>query len=102
MFVASIANWMPSFFNRVYALPTDQAGVRTGVVMLVAYVAWERRVEYPLLDPGYFRIPRFGLGALTVTAAFLAMFGLFYLLTLYLQFVLGYSPLEAEIGRAHV
>ena len=38
MFVASIANWMPSFFNRVYALPTDQAGVRTGVVMLVASV----------------------------------------------------------------
>lgn len=38
MFVASIGNWMPSFFNRVYALPPDQAGARTGLVILVASV----------------------------------------------------------------
>lgn len=70
-----------------------------GAVMVVAYIAWERRVAHPLLDPAYFRIPRFGLGSLTVTAAFLSMFGLFFLLTLYLQFVLGYSPLEAAVRQ---
>ncbi len=61
------------------------------------YLWWERRVTYPLLDPNYFRIPRFGLGSLTITIAFLAMFGMFFLLTLYLQFVLGYSPLGAAL-----
>lgn len=63
----------------------------------VGYVAWERRVEQPLLDPAYFRIPRFGLGSLTITATFLSMFGMFFLITLYMQFVLGYSPLGTAV-----
>lgn len=82
-----------------WSSPLVVGGFVLGAVMIVAYIAWERRQEHPLLDPGYFRIPRFGLGALTVTAAFLAMFGLFFLLTLYLQFVLGYSPLEAAVRQ---
>lgn len=68
-----------------------------GVITAVVYVLWERRVEHPLLDPRFFLIPRFGLGSLTVTASFLAMFGMFYLFTLYLQFVLDYSPLGASV-----
>lgn len=35
-FSATLANWLPSFFNRVYNLPGDQAGLRTGLVILVA------------------------------------------------------------------
>ena len=62
-----------------------------------AYLWWERRAAHPLLDPAFFRIPRFGLGSLTITVAFFAMFGMFFLLTLYLQFVLGYSPLGAAV-----
>jgi EmrB/QacA subfamily drug resistance transporter len=79
---------------------TDPLTIGAFVVFVVgalAYLSWERRVKHPLLDPGYFRIPRFGFGALTVTTAFLAMFGMFFLLTLYLQFVLGYSPLAAAV-----
>ncbi len=68
-----------------------------GLAAGVVYVLWERRVEHPLLDPRYFRNARFGLGSLTVTMSFLAMFGMFYLLTLYLQFVLDYSPLGASV-----
>lgn len=63
----------------------------------IGYVAWEQRIEHPLLDPAYFRIPRFGLGSLTITATFLSMFGMFFLLTLYMQFVLGYSPLGTAV-----
>ncbi|MFV0526691.1 MAG: MFS transporter [Acidimicrobiales bacterium] len=78
-----------------------QANVLGAFVVSVAagaaYVWWERSVEFPLLDPRYFLIARFGLGALTVTLAFLAMFGMFFLMTLYLQFVLGYSPLGAAV-----
>ncbi|MDH3683470.1 MAG: DHA2 family efflux MFS transporter permease subunit [Acidimicrobiia bacterium] len=77
--------------------PVTIAAFVLGVVAGVAYVAWERRVEHPLLDPNHFRIPRFGLGSLAITIAFLAMFGMFFLLTLYLQFVLGYSPLGSAV-----
>ncbi|MBT5581421.1 MAG: MFS transporter [Acidimicrobiaceae bacterium] len=68
-----------------------------GIVTAAVYVWWERRVEYPLLDPRDFLIPRFGLGALTITSAFLAMFGMFFLMTLYMQFVLGWSPLTSAV-----
>jgi EmrB/QacA subfamily drug resistance transporter len=61
------------------------------------YLRWEQSTPQPLLDPDFFRIPRFGLGSLTITAAFMSMFGMFFLITLYLQFVLGYSALEAAV-----
>jgi EmrB/QacA subfamily drug resistance transporter len=77
--------------------PATLGAFAIGVVAAVVYVLWEQRVAHPLLDPRFFLIPRFGLGALTVTMSFLAMFGMFYLFTLYLQFVLGYSPLEASV-----
>jgi len=63
----------------------------------VAYLQWERRVAHPLLDPAFFHIPRFSLGSLTISVAFLNMFGMFFLLTLYLQFVLDFSPLGAAV-----
>lgn len=77
--------------------PVTLAAFAIAVVAGVAYPFWERRMEHPLLDPKFFRIPRFGLGSLTITLAFFAMFGMFFLLTLYLQFVLDYSPLGAAV-----
>jgi EmrB/QacA subfamily drug resistance transporter len=77
--------------------PVTLASFAIGAVAVVAYVLWERQVEHPLLDPDFFRIRRFGLGSLTITVAFLTMFGMFFLMTLYLQFVLGYSPLGAAV-----
>lgn len=77
--------------------PVTVVAFVVGVAAALAYVRWERSVEHPLLDPDFFRIPRFGLGSLTITIAFLTMFGMFFLLTLYMQFVLGYSPLGAAV-----
>jgi EmrB/QacA subfamily drug resistance transporter len=77
--------------------PVTLSAFVVGIGAAIVYVLWERRADHPLLDPDYFLIPRFGLGALTITMAFLAMFGMFFLMTLYLQFVLGYSPLGAAV-----
>jgi EmrB/QacA subfamily drug resistance transporter len=77
--------------------PLTLGAFAVGIVAGIAFVMWERRVEFPLLNPDFFRIPEFGLGSLTITIAFLAMFGMFFLLTLYLQFVLGYSPLSTAV-----
>ncbi|MEZ5279296.1 MAG: MFS transporter [Acidimicrobiales bacterium] len=70
-------------------------GFAVGALGLVGFVIWELKRPEPMLDPRLFLIPRFGLGALTITAAFFSMFGMFFVMTLYLQFVLGYSPLGA-------
>ncbi len=67
------------------------------VVSLTAFVMIERRVRVPMVDFAFFR-SRTSLGANIV--AFLisfAMFAQFFFLTLYLQNVLHYSPLETGV-----
>jgi EmrB/QacA subfamily drug resistance transporter len=77
----------------------DSAGVlalfAVAIASLVAFAFIERRVKNPMLDFAYFKARTF-LGANVV--AFLvtfAMFGMFLYIALYMQNVLGYSPLEA-------
>ncbi|MCP4435682.1 MAG: MFS transporter [Actinomycetia bacterium] len=65
------------------------------VVAVVAFLAWELHVPEPMLDPRFLRIPAFTAGSGVVTAVFFGMFGMFFLLTQYLQFVQGYSALKA-------
>ncbi|MGI9606841.1 MAG: MFS transporter [Acidimicrobiales bacterium] len=65
--------------------------------LLYAWVRVELAQKDPLLDPRLFKIGRFGWGSFTITTAFLAMFGFFFVLTQYLQFTLDYTPLEAAI-----
>ncbi|MCU0594712.1 MAG: MFS transporter [Desulfobacterota bacterium] len=36
IFSATVLNWAPTFFNRVYGLPMDQAGVRAAGIMIVS------------------------------------------------------------------
>lgn len=68
-----------------------------GILVLAAFVTWERRVRHPLLDVGLFRNARFTAASLSVAAAFFALFGFIFLITQYLQMVQGYSPLEAGL-----
>jgi Na+/melibiose symporter-like transporter len=55
------------------------------------------RVEYPLLDLSFFRRRRFSGGAGTLGLTALALAGIMFGLTQYLQFVQGYTPLETGI-----
>jgi len=64
-------------------------------VALAIFVAWERRVEHPMLPMEFFRNHRFSTGTGIITFGFLVMFGFFFLITQYFQFVRGYSPLRA-------
>lgn len=70
------------------------------VVVGVVFVLWELRVDEPMLDPRFFRIPAFRAGSGVITSVFFGMFGMFFMLTQYLQFVKGYSPLVAGVATA--
>jgi DHA2 family multidrug resistance protein-like MFS transporter len=67
-------------------------------VGLAAFVVWERRSTHPMLPLTFFRDRRMSVGSGVVTVAFFVMFGLFFLFSLYLQFVRAYSPLEAGLA----
>ncbi len=77
--------------------PVTVVAFVVAVAALVGFVRYEAGIEFPMLDPRLFRIRRFALGSLTITMAFMVMFGMFFLITLYLQFVQGYSPLGAAV-----
>jgi DHA2 family multidrug resistance protein-like MFS transporter len=81
-----------------WASPAVVGGFVLGALVLVGFVAWEARLEHPMLDPRLFRIRRFGVGATTITLAFFAMFGFFFLVTQYFQYVRGYGPLKAGVA----
>jgi EmrB/QacA subfamily drug resistance transporter len=69
-------------------------------VLLVAFVGWELRHRQPLLDPRLFRLAGFGAGTASITIQFFAFFGFIFVILQYVQFVLGYSPIEAGVALA--
>lgn len=76
------------------------ASAGVGAVSLAAFVLWELRIPYPMLDMHFFRNQRFvGAVAGSILVAF-GMGGSIYLLTQHLQFVLGYGPLDAGLRTA--
>jgi EmrB/QacA subfamily drug resistance transporter len=68
-----------------------------GLVFILLFAWWELRHDEPMLDLRFFKNGSFSGGSLAISFAFFALFGLFFLLTQYLQLVLGYSPLEAGV-----
>jgi EmrB/QacA subfamily drug resistance transporter len=66
-------------------------------VLMIAFVMIERRIEYPMFELSLFRKPAFigaDAAAFTLSAS---MFAMFLYLTLYIQNVLGYTPLQAGL-----
>jgi EmrB/QacA subfamily drug resistance transporter len=72
--------------------------VAGAVALLAAFVAWELRRDDPMAPLQVFRNGRFSAASLSVTLVFFSLFGALFLLTQILQFVLGYSPLEAGLS----
>jgi EmrB/QacA subfamily drug resistance transporter len=66
-------------------------------VVLLAFFLWERHTPSPMLDTSFWRNPRFSGASAGIMLLFFAMFGSIFLLTQYLQIVMGYSPLQAGI-----
>ncbi|MCO5317458.1 MAG: MFS transporter [Microthrixaceae bacterium] len=77
--------------------PLILAAMGTGVVLIAAFILWERHSSHPMLEVGFFRKPRFSAASASITAVFFAMFGSIFLLTQYFQFVLGYTPLQTGV-----
>ncbi len=67
------------------------------VVLMAAFILAERHGKDPMLDLALFRKPAFTGAQITAFAISASMFSMFLYLTLYMQNVLGYSPLEAGL-----
>ncbi|WP_262387266.1 MFS transporter [Streptomyces sp. TRM49041] len=73
------------------------AGV-AGLALLAAFALLETRVARPLVPPAVLRRPALRLANGLSALAQMALFPMFFLVSLYLQSVLGYSPLLGGLG----
>ena len=69
----------------------------TGIVLLGAFVLWERRTPEPMVPLRFFRNRAFSAANVTSLLMSFGMFGAIFLLAQFFQVVQGYSPLEAGI-----
>jgi EmrB/QacA subfamily drug resistance transporter len=68
-----------------------------GAVGIVAFVTWELRLAHPMVPLRLFADRRAWLGALSIAAAYFALFGMYFVTTQYLQVVRGCSPVIAGL-----
>ena len=66
-----------------------------GLVFIASFIMWERRALNPMLSRAVFSDRRFGGPLITIATVFFGVFGCLFIVTQYLQFTLGYSPLKA-------
>src|ERR1019366_6555454 len=68
-----------------------------GLAILAAWVAVELRSSHPMVDLHVFANARFSAASFAVTMIFFALFGWLFLFTQQMQFVIGYSALQAGV-----
>ena len=78
-------------------LGPDPRPVRALVVALAAFVAIERRSPAPIVDFAFFRSRQFVGANIVAFLVTFSMFAMFFFLALYMQNILGYSPLETGV-----
>jgi EmrB/QacA subfamily drug resistance transporter len=66
-------------------------------VLIVAFVAIERRIAHPMLELRLFRVPAFTGANIVAFTLSSSIFAMFLYITLYVQDVLTYSPLQAGL-----
>ncbi|WP_332666725.1 MFS transporter [Aeromicrobium sp.] len=97
VFLTSVVWGLIEAAERGWTDSTILAAFALGGAVLAVFLVWERRVRQPMIDIAIFRNLRFSAASLSVTLVFFGLMGTVFMLTTYLQTVLGYSALEAGI-----
>lgn len=72
-------------------------GAVSALLLLVAFVMWERHSSHPMLLLEAFADRRFSVAMAAVALAIFALMGALFVLTQYLQFVLGFSAFATGV-----
>jgi EmrB/QacA subfamily drug resistance transporter len=68
-----------------------------GALLIVAFVAWESRADTPMVPLSLFRSRGFSATGVAILLTNVGMFGVIFLVSQFMQSVLGYSPLSAGV-----
>ncbi len=84
--------------NRSWGSPSIIGALAGSAVIIVGFVVWERRIDHPMLPLRFFRKRRYSAAIASLALVLFALLGMFFLITQYLQFSLGFSPLKTGLG----
>lgn len=71
--------------------------IALGITLLVGFVLNEKRASQPLMPLEIFKIRNVAGGNMAFLAIACSLFSMFFFLSLYLQIILGYSPLKSGL-----
>ena len=83
--------------QRGWHSPQVVAAGAGSLAVLALFVLWERHTDHPMLVLEPFGDRRFSVSVTAVAFAVFVLMGAMFLLTQYLQFALGYSPMAAGL-----
>jgi MFS family permease len=84
--------------DRGWAHPVTMGLFGLAAILLVAFVGIERRVRHPLIRLGIFRVGTIVHANVAIIALFGSYLSFQFIVTLYLQSVLGWSPLQLAMA----
>jgi EmrB/QacA subfamily drug resistance transporter len=82
--------------------PVVWASMAVGVLCFGLFILREATARHPMLPLGLFRIRNFWVTNLTTLATYAGLIGGLFFVGLYLQQVVGYSPLEAGLATTPI
>jgi EmrB/QacA subfamily drug resistance transporter len=88
--------------SRGWSSPSIIASLIVASVVLTAFITWERRIDHPMLPLQFFVRRRYSVAISALALVLFSLLGMFFLMTQYLQFDLGFSPLGAGVRVAPV
>ncbi|MEZ4521927.1 MAG: DHA2 family efflux MFS transporter permease subunit [Thermomicrobiales bacterium] len=75
--------------------PEILALIGLGAVLIAAFVWWELRHHDPMMKVELFKFRNFWVGNIITGVMAFGMFGIFFPITIFLQAILGYTPIRA-------
>jgi DHA2 family integral membrane protein (MFS transporter) len=80
-----------------FGVTESWAPIAGGLLVLVAFVLYQKRAAHPVLTISWFRNKHFSASVVAIGLAFFALMGVTFFGVFYIQSVRGYSPLQAGL-----
>ena len=84
--------------NRSWTSPEVVVALAASALIIAGFVVWERRSDHPMLPMRFFGNRRYSAAIGSLALVLFALLGMFFLVTQYLQFCLGFTPLETGLA----
>ena len=88
--------------DRSWSSPLILGAIGAAIIVLAGFAGWERRSTHPMLQVSFFSSRRFSGAMAAMGLVMFTLMGGLFLLTQYLQFSLGYTPLQTGLRIAPI